>query len=105
MVNRNIISKLGLTNEEIEQEVNELYSDQHNELLAEALDEKIGVLVAGTILKGKIVVRLGNDVIVEIGLKSEGIVEAAEFDDPEEIAPGNEIEVLLEDIDAEGGAG
>ena len=43
-----------------------------------------------------------SDVILEIGLKSEGIVDASEFDSPEEMAPGTEIEVLLEEMDAGG---
>ena len=47
--------------------------------------------------------QIGNDVIVEVGLKSEGIVDAGEFDSPDEIAPGKEIEVLLEDTDSGGG--
>jgi len=38
-----------------------------------------------------------------VGLKSEGVVDASEFEDPEEIVPGKEIEVLLEDTDSGGG--
>ncbi|OHB73954.1 MAG: 30S ribosomal protein S1 [Planctomycetes bacterium RBG_16_55_9] len=40
---------------------------------------------------------------MEVGLKSEGIVDAGEFESPDEIAPGKEIEVLLEDTDSESG--
>ena len=103
MVDRNIVAKLGLSDEQIEKEVNELFTNEHDQLLNEALDKKVDTLIPGTILSGKIVTRLGNDVIVELGLKSEGIVDAAEFDDPEQIAPGTELEVLLEDVDAERG--
>ncbi len=103
MVNRNIISELGLSTEQIEKEVGELFTEEHSELLKQALDKKMDTLIPGTILKGRIVTRLGNDVIVELGLKSEGIVDAGEFDDPEEIAAGREIEILLEEVDAEGG--
>ena len=53
----------------------------------------------GTILKGTIVSQIGNDVVVEVGLKSEGIVDAGEFDHPEDIVAGKEIDVLLEDTD------
>ena len=103
MVDRNLIYKLGLTNEQIEQEVGELFTPEHTQLLAEELEKKVEALVPGTIVKGKIVTQLGNDVIVELGLKSEGIVDAGEFDDPSEIVPGKEIEVLLEEMDAESG--
>ena len=103
MVDRNIIAKLGLSNEQIEQEINELFTSEHKELLDQELQKTVESLVPGTIVKGRIVTQLGNDVIVELGLKSEGIVEASEFDDPSEIVSGKEIEVLLEEMDAENG--
>lgn len=103
MVSRNIIRQLGLSEEEIDQEVSKLVSAELHQMLNEALESKVDALVPGTIIKGKIVTQLGNDVIVELGLKSEGIVASSEFDDPEEIVEGKEIEVLLEEVDAEGG--
>ena len=103
MVDKNIIKQLGSSDEQIEKQVDELFRPEHSELLNEMLDKKIDSLVPGTIITGKIVTKLGNDVIVELGLKSEGIVDAAEFDDHDEIVPGKEIEVLLEEVDAEGG--
>ena len=103
MVDRNIIKQLGSSNEQIEKQVDELFTSEHSELLNEMLDKKIDALAPGTIITGKIVTKLGNDVIVELGLKSEGIVDAAEFDNHDEIVPGKEIEVLLEEVDAEGG--
>ena len=103
MVDRNLINKLGLTNEEIEQEVNELFTSEHTLLLEEELAKNVESLTPGSIVSGRIVTQLGNDVIVELGLKSEGMVEASEFDDPSEIVPGKEIEVLLEEMDAQSG--
>jgi len=103
MVDRNIVNKLGLTQEKLEQQVNEMFGDQETAFLEEALQTKVDLRLPGTILKGTIVSRIGNDVIVEVGLKSEGIVDAIEFDSPDEIEPGKEIEVLLEDTDSESG--
>ena len=103
MVDRNLINKLGLSNELLEQEVNELFTSEHTQLLEEELAKQVEALAPGSIVKGRIVTRLGNDVIVELGLKSEGMVEASEFDDPEEIVAGKEIEVLLEEMDAQSG--
>ena len=103
MVDRNIIVQLGLTDAILEEEVSQLFGAEQIELLDKALDKKVDALIPGSILTGKIVAQLGNDVIVELGLKSEGIVEASEFDDPEEIVIGKEIEILLEEVDAEGG--
>jgi small subunit ribosomal protein S1 len=103
MVNRNLINKLGLSEEMIEQEVSELFTGDHKHLLESELEKQVEALVPGTIVKGKIVGTVGNDVVVELGLKSEGMVEASEFDDPSEIVAGKEIEVLLEEMDAESG--
>ncbi len=103
MVDRNIINKLGLSEEKLEQQVNEIFGDQENEFLEEALQTKVDSRLPGTILKGTIVSQIGNDVIVEVGLKSEGILDAGEFDSPEDIQPGKVIEVLLEDTDSESG--
>jgi len=103
MVDRNIVSKLGLSQEEINKQIEEMFTEQDGQFLEEVLRRKVDSHLPGSILKGTIVSQLGNDVIVELGLKSEGVVDASEFDDPEEIKPGKEIEVLLEDIDASGG--
>jgi len=103
MVDRNIINKLGLSQEKLDQQVSEMFGEQENEFLEEALQTKVDSRLPGTILKGTIVSQIGNDVIVEVGLKSEGIVDASEFDDSDQIEQGREIEVLLEDTDSESG--
>ncbi|MHC4926195.1 MAG: 30S ribosomal protein S1 [Planctomycetota bacterium] len=103
MVDRNIIAKLGMSSEQLDEEINALFTTEHKELLDQELQKTVEALVPGTIVKGKIVMQIGNDVIVELGLKSEGIVDAAEFDDPTEIVADKEIEVLLEEMDAESG--
>ena len=100
MVDRNLINKLGLSQEEIDRQVGEMFGDKDTEFLEEVLKAKVDSRLPGTILKGTIVSQVGNDVIVEIGLKSEGFVDAGEFDSPDEIVPGRKIEVLLEDTDS-----
>jgi len=103
MVDRNIINKLGLTRENLDKQVSEIFTEEDNKYLEQVLETKVDSRLPGTILKGKIVSQIGNDVIIEVGLKSEGVVDASEFDSPDEIEPGREIEVLLEDLDTEGG--
>ena len=102
MVDRNIMLNLGLTPEELEIQVSEFFGVEEEEILTAALEKKVDALTPGTILTGKIIQQIGNDVILEVGLKSEGVVEANEFDDSDEILPGREIEVLLEEVDAGG---
>ena len=103
MVAKNIISKLGLTAEMLEEQVGQFFSESDAKFLKDSLALKVEQLIPGTILKGKIATHIGNDVIVEVGLKSEGIVDASEFDNPEDIEIGRAIDVFLEDVDAEGG--
>jgi small subunit ribosomal protein S1 len=60
-------------------------------------------LTPGTILRGEIV-EVGKDyVVVDVGLKSEGLVPTSEFTDPEELVLGNQVEVLLEQPENEKG--
>jgi len=103
MVDRNIVNKLGLSEENLNEQIGEMFGEKENEFLEEVLQKKVDLRLPGTILKGTVVTRIGSEVIVEVGLKSEGVVDAGEFDSSEEIEPGKEIEVLLEDTDSEGG--
>ncbi len=65
-------------------------------LLAESSFAK---LKQGSIVKGKVVEIRQNEVVVDIGGKSEGIVPAHEFPDIGELQIGQEIEVLVEKLE------
>jgi len=103
MVDRNIVNKLGLSEQELDRQVDEIFGEKETEYLEQALQSKVDSHLPGTVLKGRIVSQIGSDVIVEVGLKSEGVVDAGEFDSADEMEPGREIEVLIEDSDAGGG--
>jgi small subunit ribosomal protein S1 len=49
----------------------------------------------GSIVKGRILEVRPREVLVDIGYKSEGIISLSEFDDPEDVQVGDEVEVLL----------
>ncbi len=49
----------------------------------------------GSIVKGRILEVRPREFLVDIGYKSEGTIPAIEFDDPADVAVGDEIEVLL----------
>ena len=57
----------------------------------------------GTVVKGRILEIRTNEVLVDIGYKSEGMISASEFDDPAALKVGDEVEVLLESIENEDG--
>jgi small subunit ribosomal protein S1 len=57
----------------------------------------------GSIVKGHILEKRPKEFLIDIGYKSEGVVSASEFDDPEEIQVGDEVEVLLERLENDQG--
>lgn len=57
----------------------------------------------GQILNGQIVELTPDFVVVDVGLKSEGLVPTSEFQDPSELKLGNDIEVLLDKTEGEDG--
>jgi len=63
----------------------------------------ISSMEVGQILKGKIVELTPDFVVVDVGLKSEGLIPMNEFNDPNELQLGNDIEVLLDRAEGEDG--
>ncbi len=57
----------------------------------------------GTIVKGRIIERRPREVMVDIGYKSEGAIDLNEFSSSDDLAIGQEIEVLLERLENEDG--
>ena len=69
----------------------------------QAIGDKIADFKAETILKGRVIGIRGPEVVVDVGLKSEGYVPLSEWEDPTSIDPNDEIEVLLEQIESDTG--
>ena len=57
----------------------------------------------GSIVKGHILEIRNREFLVDIGYKSEGVIPASEFDEPESVEIGDEIEVLLERLENDEG--
>jgi len=68
--------------------------------MEEALKQSGRSLVAqGEIVKGTIIEVRSKEVLVDIGYKSEGVIPAGEFQDPNAIKVGDEIDVLIEKLE------
>lgn len=67
------------------------------------ISSDIQQFVPGNMLKGKIVGKAGDDAVIDVGLKSEGLIHKSEFDDWDTLESGIEIEVILEDLEDENG--
>src|SRR5215217_6413310 len=107
MVNYALMKDLGLGEDEAGGVVELEYKDQYDPAAVGALHDSTGQSIAnGTILKGKIVNIHGDDVVVEIGLKSEGVLSLSREWDPEEqgdVEVGDEVTVLLEQVESDNG--
>src|SRR3954454_21568931 len=53
----------------------------------------------GSIIKGQILEVRPREVLVDVGYKSEGVIPLNEFEDPESLQVGDEVDVLLERLE------
>ncbi len=75
---------------------------RYDELLA-ALNKQDSVPAPGTIVKGKVTGKRGNEVLVDIGCKSAGAIPASEFENVDEVNVGDVFDVLLIELEGENG--
>ncbi len=101
MVDYNLINSLGISDADLEKEVSQAMGPEFSQEALGNIIQQGAPQQAGAILKGRVVNVVGNDVIVEVGFKSEGAVDLSEFEDPASVKPGQEVEVLLESIESE----
>ena len=96
---------VGLTPDEIEAIEGQDYSRKQREELEAQYLENIGShqIRPGTIVTGKLLRKVGNEVIVDINYKSEGIIPISEFGKDEEIVPGDPVDVLIETLEDQDG--
>ena len=104
MVDMNLIADLGVEDNEAEAMVaQELGQAVANGDMESLLSDQIGDFKPGSILKGKIIGKAGDGILVEVGLKSEGVLDRNEFDQPDEVQIGDTVEVMLEELESDTG--
>ncbi|MFA5865353.1 MAG: 30S ribosomal protein S1 [Phycisphaerae bacterium] len=100
MVNYNILKSIEIDEVALDSDLAEI-------LGAEGLEKTVQsastAFKPGTILKGKVVEVVGDNVIMDVGFKSEGFLPLGEFEDPSAIDPGDEFDVYLEAVEDETG--
>jgi small subunit ribosomal protein S1 len=104
MVDRTLIRNIDVSDADVEAALAAEFDGGYTDTTLEGeLGEAIGHVDVEGILKGR-VIRIGeHEVLLDVGLKSEGVVATEEWDDIEQLDVGDEIEVLLEDIDPDTG--
>ncbi len=103
MVDYNLINSLGDLDDEVNTAVLDALGEAAGDLNQLVKGDEVQDFTPGAIIKGKVSGNAGDDFIVELGLKSEGILERSEFDEPENVKPGDEVRVLLEDVEGDTG--
>ena len=92
MVDHNLIQQIGLDESEVDALVQSAYgTDVASGDMESLLEGEIKNFQPGAILQGRVVGKAGDDVIVEVGLKSEGLVNKNEFDNFEDIEIGDTV--------------
>ena len=98
MVDFNLIKDLefdDIENDALYQEAMSFQDDLEATLKEEGLE-----FAAGEIIKGTVVGFAGDDVVIDIGFKAEGLINKGEFDDFSALTIGEEMEVLLENLES-----
>ncbi len=85
-----------------EEDLSEKEREEYEQMF-EMYDETLKDIVEGEIVSGQVIAIENGEVIIDVGFKSEGAIPLTEFTNPEEIEVGQDMEVFLEDIEAQEG--
>lgn len=88
---------------EFQDEDAKLFQKLLNNKEDKAEEGSISSMEVGQIFSGTIVELTPDFVVVDVGLKSEGLIPVNEFNDPKELILGNDIEVFLDRTEGEDG--
>ncbi|MFP6765684.1 MAG: 30S ribosomal protein S1, partial [Planctomycetaceae bacterium] len=108
MVDRNLLREFNVSDDELDAQFKVALGDEFADATAD--DEELGAYGAlykdiaafdpGTIVSGKVIRIEGDDVLIDVGYKSEGVVPLEEWNDvPAPPEAGAEVEVLLEEFE------
>jgi small subunit ribosomal protein S1 len=104
MHGKQLVKKFAMDLDQLDLLIGEALGQTTEEQLADAMGSTVGDVAPNAIVKGKII-RILEDgtVFVDAGYKSEGRIPLDEFENPEAVHPGMEVECLVEAIDDEDG--
>jgi len=83
--------------------IEDTYSPNEFEQMLMVYDSTLKDIKEGEVVKGRIIAVTKDDVIVDVGFKSEGIIPISEFPEDGNIVVGDEVEVYLEAVEDQDG--
>jgi small subunit ribosomal protein S1 len=110
MVNRNLLRQFDLPEAELQQQLQDaFYQEDTGGSLETWLPVEEQEFEVNKIVKGRVLNIVGDDVVVDVGYKSEGVIKLEEWYDEglDKVVPpqpGEEIQVLLDSVEDESGA-
>lgn len=103
-IDSELLDRIDVSDEEVGRELEAALGPAvDSESLEQALSGAVGDFQADTILKGRVIGISGTEAVIDVGLKSEGYVPVSEWDAPDAIDIGDEIEVLVEQVETDTG--
>jgi small subunit ribosomal protein S1 len=103
MAKRDVLADYGIDREAIEQELQGSLEGLSEDELEKSLDESVRDYHVNTILEGRVVSVSNDEVMVDVGYKSEGAVPRYEWQSSEALEVGDTVEVLLEAVEDDSG--
>jgi small subunit ribosomal protein S1 len=110
MVNRNLLRQYDLPETELQQELEDAFHQPDiGTSMQSWLPQEEQEFEVNKIVKGRVLSIIGDDVVVDVGYKSEGVIKLEEWYDEglDKVVPpqpGEEIQVLLDAVEDESGA-
>jgi small subunit ribosomal protein S1 len=100
---KDIVKKFVPTDDEVEALLNQSLAEASGDGLTALYEDSVKNFEEDSILQGKIVNIVGDEVIVDVGYKSEGAINLSEFSDPASVKVGDKVDVYLEAVEDESG--
>jgi len=102
MIDETLIASLGVADAETDALLQEAFG-QTEAQMENLVGDQFSSLTPGTLIKGRVIGFSGDDVVVEVGLKSEGLIPKDEFADVKDLKVGDSVNVLLESLEDDAG--
>lgn len=101
MVDYNLIADLDLESG-LDTQLSDIFSDISDDANVDRLISiESDEFKTGSILNGRIVARAGDDFVVDVGLKSEGLISVDEWPDKDSVDIGDSVQVWLDSLESD----
>jgi len=101
--NKDLLSRFAISEEELDAAVADAMGGLATTDVDQLYEDSVHDFAPNALIKGKVLRLVNEDVMVDIGYKSEGVVPLYEFENLEAPEPGTELEVLMEGMDEASG--